>query len=113
MEDLIIVSVFHLVLFSVASILIYRSKSVDLGRKKIQVLFSLFVPFLGPILSIIVHLSDVAKVEAISSRYYGQSIDDAPWDIKLYYMTHPENRGRIRMHQLVKLRHLPCCLSNF
>lgn len=92
MEDLVIVYTFHFVLFSIASILIFRSKSIDLERKKIQVLFSLFLPFLGPILSIIVHLSDVAKVESISNRYYGQSIDEAPWDIKLYYMTHPDDR---------------------
>ncbi len=92
MGDIFIISAFHFVLFSIASILIYRSKSVDLERKKIQILFSLFLPFLGPILSIIVHLSDVAKVESVSNRYYGQSIDEAPWDIKLYYMAHPDDR---------------------
>lgn len=92
MEPINIIAAMDLVLVLIAGIFIYRSPLVDNERKWLQLLFSVLLPYIGPIFTIIVHLSDITKPGFVSKRYYGQSIDEAPWDVKLYYMTHPNER---------------------
>lgn len=92
MESLKLALAIDMLLFLIALVLILRSPLVENGRKILQVLFSLLIPYVGPILTIIVHLSDRTKPGIVSDRYFGQSIDETPWDVKLYYMTHPEDR---------------------
>lgn len=91
MEQIQVAVLVHLILFGIATVLVVRSKLVEKRRKWYQILFSLLLPFVGPLITILIHTADTAKPGLISDRYYGQSIDEAPLDVKLYHLSHHDD----------------------
>ena len=69
----------HLVLMFIAWVFIFKSVVHDRVQKRLQVIFSVVLPILGPTIVIIVHYSDTIKTEKPSDRYMGQTIDESPY----------------------------------
>lgn len=76
----------HIVLFLIAAVFIYRSKLAVRDQKRLQAAFAALIPIAGPMFTIIVHWGDVTKPAKLDRRYIGQSIDEAPTDLKLFYL---------------------------
>ena len=97
-------AVAHVILFLIAAVFIYRSKLAARDQKRLQTFFAGFLPILGPMFTIIVHWGDVTKPGKLSQRYIGQSIDEAPADLKLQYFVEHNSWDHIRNRQKQHVR---------
>lgn len=70
----------HGVLFLISFVLILRSKGTILSRKFIQIVFTAFIPLLGPIAGIYIHLSDRMKPPPPHDPNWTPMQNDAPSD---------------------------------
>jgi hypothetical protein len=75
---LILISV-DAILLAIISILLFFSKAIPRDKKIYQLVFSIIIPILGPLMVFLVYLSDRIRSQKPSDRYMGQSIDENPY----------------------------------
>lgn len=69
----------HFLLFLIACIFLFKRPTTIRFKRRLQILFALFVPFVGPAMTIAVYLADLSQATIPLERYVGQAIDESPY----------------------------------